>query len=386
MTAIRAWLISAITRGLSAFQGTPPPLPAQPRRILILKPCCLGDVLFTTPLVAAVRQRYPDVHITFGVTAWARPMVSSNRHLDEVWTLPERWTVGSFHATLQSLHQRPVDLVIVPDRSPLLSLLVALARIPVRVGLDSQGRGFGYTHAVPVPDTLLHEADLYNLLAPALDIAAVERRLHFHIPPEARQQAAHILATIRALAAQSHGERRRLLVVHVGGGINPGMTLARKRWLPERWAIVLEQLYATYRVQIVLVGGPSDAEAVQAVRTHLSIPHVALVQAWAWSALAAFLAQADLFLGHDTGMLHLACAVGTPVVAIFGPSDPQMYGPYGATSLTLWQPTPASPCFQQGSAPPDCPCQHQCMRNIEPQAVYQAAAHLLEGQRHPPSA
>jgi ADP-heptose:LPS heptosyltransferase len=105
----------------------------------------------------------------------------------------------------------------------------------------------------------------------------------------------------------------------------------------------------------------------------------AYVRRWDWNELGALLQKSDLFLGHDTGMMHLATAVGTPVVAVFGPSDPQIYGPYGEHARFVWKPTVQSPCFYNGEAVAECSCAMQCMRNIAVVDVVAAVDTLLFG-------
>ncbi len=367
---MRTPLIGFATRTLRRWFRSVPPLPAAPRSVLVIKPCCLGDVLLTTPLVARIRQAYPEAQLTYAVGLWARPMVATSAHINTTLTLPDRWTWGSLLAAARTIRRQHFDIVFVPDRSPLLTLLTWLAGIPVRVGLDSAGRGFAYTHRAPVPSIVMHEADQYNLLAQAAGLPDPPRRLFFFPSAEAERAAAAIVAEHRI-------PHRPLVVLHPGGGQNPGMTLPRKRWFPERWAGVAAELIRTSGACIIVVGGPGDQDAAAAVSRAMPEPAVTLVRQWDWDVLGALLHQSDLFLGHDTGMMHLATAVGTPTVAVFGPSDPQTYGPYGEQAAYVWRPTYESPCFYEGVAVPDCPCAMQCMRNVEVADVLQAARSLL---------
>jgi lipopolysaccharide heptosyltransferase II len=369
---VRTRLITLTTRGLRAVfrRFSTPPLPAAPRSVLIIKPCCLGDVLLTTPLVAAIRAAYPEAKLTYAVGTWARPMVATSQHIDATLTLPDRWTLGSLLATARMLRQQQFEIVFVPDRSPVLTLLAWLAGIPVRVGLDSAGRGFAHTHRAPISSIVMHEAEQYNLLASAADLPSPPRRLFFFPNVEVEQSAAAIVAEHRSSSGP-------LVVLHAGGGQNPGMTLPRKRWLPERWAVVADELIRQQAAQVLLVGGPGDQAAVAAVRQAMRESAIELVRRWEWGELAALIRQSNLFLGHDTGMMHLATAVGTPTLAVFGPSDPQIYGPYGEHAVYVWRPTYESPCFYEGVAVPDCPCAMQCMRNVAAANVLQAAQKLL---------
>ena len=340
-----------------------------PGRILLLKPCCLGDVLLTTPLLETVRRSFPRAEITYAVGQWSRPMIETSPHVDAVLTVPDRWTPGSALAAARELRRARFDAVFVPERSPIPALITLLAGIPTRVGLDSRGRGFAYTYPVPVPQTVVHEADLYLLLARAIGLEAGERRLWFFPTENDRAEAAALLAEVRGDG--------RLVVLHSGGGSNPGMVLERKRWLPERWAAVADALYDELDARMVLVGGPAEGVLAAAVRQHMRTPSTTMVRRWQWGVLAAVLESAALFLGHDTGMSLMANAVGTRHVVVFGPSDPQMYGPYSPHGRYVWRPTAPSPCFYEGSAPSACPCAGQCMRNVEVDYVLGAARALL---------
>jgi ADP-heptose:LPS heptosyltransferase len=155
------------------------------------------------------------------------------------------------------------------------------------------------------------------------------------------------------------------------------MTLATKRWLPERWVEVADELYRARNARIIIVGSADERAVAETVRDAMHAPATVITQQWQWGTLAALIERAALFLGHDTGMTHLAHAVGTPVVAVFGPSDPQIYGPYFFHSRFVWHPTPESPCFYDGVAPTLCPCTGQCMRNVEVHHVLKAANQVL---------
>ncbi len=343
---------------------------ATPRRILVLKPCCLGDVLLSTPLVAALRRGFPAVELTFAVGAWSRPMLAGSPDIDQVLTVPDRWTLGSLLAVARELRRRRYDMVFVPERTPLPGVLCWLVGIPVRVGLNSLGRGFAYTHPVPVPEMAIHEADLYLELVRTLGVPTGERRLWFYPTAADRKEAAAVVSEI--------GGTGPLIVLHPGGGSNPGMVLERKRWLPERWAQVADELHHRYAARVLIVGSAAEAEIGRRVQELMHVPATMIARQWRWGVLAALIERAALFLGHDTGMSLLANAVGAYHVVVFGPSDPQMYGPYGANGRAVWRPTLESPCFYQGSAPAHCPCAGQCMRNVEVEDVLKEASELLD--------
>ena len=131
------------------------------------------------------------------------------------------------------------------------------------------------------------------------------------------------------------------------------------------------------RTDLQIVGSGDELPVAEAVRDAMRAPAIVIAQRWQWGTLAALIERAALFLGHDTGMMHLAHAVGTPVVAVFGPSDPQIYGGYSQRSRIVWHPTPESPCFYEGVAPVLCACAGQCMRNVEVEHVLQAIGQVF---------
>jgi ADP-heptose:LPS heptosyltransferase len=124
------------------------------------------------------------------------------------------------------------------------------------------------------------------------------------------------------------------VALHVGGGSNPGMRLLSKRWRPDRWARIADWLAETFEATVLLLGGPGneDREAAGVLKSALfpaTRPYVVdLVGRLDWGQMGALIERCALFLGHDTGAMHLATAVRTPVVAVFGPSDPARYGPW----------------------------------------------------------
>ena len=241
---MRTTVITIISKLLGALlrRLKPPTTFDVPRRILIVKSCCLGDVLLTTPLLHALRRAYPQAEITYAVGAWSRPMIATSQDIDEIIVIPDRWTPGSLIAAARVFRARQFDIVFVPERTPVPGILVWLAGIPISVGLNSQGRGFAYTHPVAVPTTLIHEADLYLLLAHQVAVPVSDRRPHFFPTTHDRDHAHRIIGDAQ--------DPRPIVVIHPGGGSNPGMTLATKRWLPERWAAVADDLSHTHNARI----------------------------------------------------------------------------------------------------------------------------------------
>jgi len=312
-------------------------------RVLVIKPCCLGDVLMATPAVAALRTAWPAAEIHFAVGPWSRPMLEQNPHIDR---LVDSGRVGSgpyglrdWLALIRRVRAGHYDVCLVLDRSARLALVPALAGVPQRVGLDSEGRGFFLTQRVPVAG-VQHEADLYLACVGALGISTAGARLEFYPSAAARAHA----------GAWEPAGSGPFVVVHPAGGQNPGMTLSAKRWPAERFAALIRRLVAERGARVAVVGGKEDiALAAQVCSLAATEPAPAnLAGRLSFDELGALLQRAQFFVGNDTGAMHLAVAVGTPTVAIFGPSDPRQYGPYGPAHRYVWKPAECAPCLQRG--------------------------------------
>ncbi len=330
---------------------TPPPEPAAPwptslgrppRRILILKPCCLGDVLLATPLAAALRAAWPESHLAWAVGAHSRPALLGNPHVDALLPLDgclrADLSARRFLAGARRLRAERFDLVLVPDRSPLLGLLALASGAPLRLGLGQGWRALPYHRALPAPwSPPRHEALLYLDLAAALGLPPPRPLRPVFVPAaEARRTAAALLAEAPGPAEAP------FLVVHPGGGINPGMSLLAKRWPAERFAAAAGRLAEQQGARILLLGATGDAAAAAAFR--LALPPAAGARLLDLSGrldlgqAAACIAAGRLYLGNDSGLAHLATAVGTPALVLFGPTDPARYGPLPGCGLALSPP------------------------------------------------
>lgn len=297
------------------------------RRILVVKPCCLGDALMATPVLRALRTAFPDAAIDVVVTRWAAPAFDGHPAIRRLIPYPEQATLPAIARLAQQLARERYDWGLGLDRSPRVALLLYLSRIPRRAGVNVAGRGIFYTHRVR-PRPRQHETELYLAVAEILGVSPQGLEPEYAVPPDVRVSVAARLGSVT----------RPLVVIHPGGAVNPGSTLLAKRWPPERFAALADRLHSDFGATIVLVGGSSDAEAVSGVLHAARSPLLDWSNRLTWSELAALLSLADLFVGNDSGIGHLAAAVGTATVSIFGPTSPLLYRPLGPRSLVCAPP------------------------------------------------
>jgi len=330
----------------------------------------------TTPLLEVLRRHYPQTTITYVAGSWSKVIAEHQPTVDTVIDcgsvgIPGRYRFSDYLALAMRLRRDHFELAFVLDRSPMLTLLPWLAGIPRRVGLDSQGRGFSLTDRVVVlssPQHLQHEADMYLDLARALHLSIDHPRMHF--VPTSEEQATVVRAECRQVA------------IFPGGGSNPGMELTAKRWPLERYRELASRLIHDLNVQVLLIGGPGDATLTRALMDGLDVPPdniLDLAGKLQFGQLAAQLQSCCLFVGNDSSPMHLAAAVGIPVIAIFGPTSPQEYGPYPADDpkhVAIWHHPTENPCFFLGKMRNCNNC--TCMQAVTVEEVWSVAHRLIE--------
>lgn len=262
---------------------------------------------------------------------------------------------GAFLELAGSLRRGRYDAAMVLDRSPLVSLAAFVAGIPVRAGLNSAGRGFSLTHPVST-SPLRHEAELYIEAVRAIAPPAGMPGLRFWPSGEDIDWARQTL------------DEKAWIAIHPGGGVNPGSELAGKRWPQERFKRTAERLLKA-GLSVVTVGGPGDG---------LDVPGVLdLAGRTSFGRLGALVARCRLFVGNDTGPMHLAVAMGTPVVAIFGPSFPEVYGPRAAKSRVIYHGEHCSRCRFRGGLVAQCRNEFACTNAATEEEVWDAIENLL---------
>jgi len=307
---------------------------SNPQRIVFVRPCCIGDVVMATAALSALRETFPEAHITWAIGPWSARAIEHHSAIDAILDIGDDMPLRT-PATLlrfaKHLRTGNFDLAVSLVRSPLMSLAIYLSGIPVRAGLDSGGRGFGYNLRVPIePAVHEHESEIYLKVVSAIADREVHAYANLPVAEAAR-------AAVRARLAEE-GIDVPFIVAHPGGGVNPGARLASKRYPPAQLAVVLNRMAETKAGAVILLGGASDADLVDEVARRLTVRSVSLVGALDFQQVGALAAESLLYIGNDTGLTHLAAASGARTVMLMGPTDPRRYAPYSPDHLALWKP------------------------------------------------
>lgn len=350
-------------------------------KILLVRLRLIGDVVFTTPAVRAVRQRFPDAHITYIVEPAAAPVVAHNPNIDEVIVARQRRGAMQLLADLalgRRLRARGYDVAIDFHGGPRGSLLTWLSRARVRIGYRITGRGWMYTRCVDRPRALRPRHSVENqwdLLGP-LDIPPPDASL-FPVEMIAAPDAA---ATVAArLARAGVGPTDCLVVVHVSAG-NPF-----RRWpIPSFAALITRLVSKDARRRVIVTSGPSEGHAAgraisqaRALLDAADRDRVVSCGDFSLDELRVLLDRAALYIGGDSGPLHIAAATRVPIVALYGPTLPARSAPWRAPNLIAEaievDGLPCRPCDQRVCAPGD----FRCLTWIRPEQVVAAAERAL---------
>ena len=357
-------------------------VPQEVKRILVIRLDLLGDVLLSMPAVRALRQSYPQASIDMLVLPYTAPLLAHYSYFDRIYTFDlnllrpsgDMWNPAHYLALLRLLHDlrvRRYDLAVTLF-GLWGSLIAFLSGARLRVGY--RGEGFPLMHNLALPGRRYqerkHEVEYVLALARASGARVEDSRLDLIPLPEAVAKVDRLLAEEGVLPEEG------LVAIHPGAKNG-----SAKRWLPERWGRLADRLASEFGVRIVLTGTAAEEELVARVVSAMRERAVVLAGRTSIPELVALLARCQLVLCGDSAPLHLAVALGVPVVAIHGPTDPLLSGPWGPKATVVRRPLPCSPCYDLRDIA-DCPRDRPvCMEEITVQEVFEAAQRYLRGER-----
>jgi heptosyltransferase II len=318
--------------------------------LLVRLPNWLGDTVMAVPVLASLRAAWPGARVV-AAGPWAS-LLAGQGLADVLLNYPRTWS-GRLRAADAVPDPRPELAVILPNsfEAALTAWYWGARR---RVGFAAGGRSWLLTDAVPRDGALRHQIDEYLLLVEHSGVEVTTREPALTAPgPETaeRIEARGLLEGVSA--ASAHGQR---VAIHLGAAYGPA-----KLWPPARVA-ELGRLLAERGHAPILLGAPSDAEV--AARIVAAAPVASLVGRDRPALLPALLSEFDVVIAGDTGVAHLAAALGVRVVTLFGPTDPRLSAPRGRTTVVT-HPVPCAPCFYR-----TCPIEHPCLDGIAGERVY----------------
>lgn len=338
-------------------------------RILILLTGGSGNMILFTPALRALREKFPEAHIALLVGPYgAEKVIERSPFVNEVIVYnPQRYHLFQKIKFVNALRKKGFVLTITSTgmnafKSSFLSYLI---RASYRVGEDIGKRGLFYNIKVPY-NSGLHMVEGNLRLIQALGIIAKEKNPFIWITEEDR-------AVGKEFFKENGLEESRLVI-----GIHPGSGSYQKsfrRWPKERFAQAGDRLAKKYKVQEILVGGSEEVSLSEGIAEMMREEPIIATGKFTLSQTAAIIEKCHLFISNDSGLMHVAAAVGTPLVAIFGPTVFTRTGPYTKEAVIVRKNLKCSPCYRRGRVS----CKRlDCLKLITVEDVLQAAEKLLK--------
>ncbi len=357
----------------------------QPRRMLVIRLDLIGDLVLSLTAIQALKRTYPGAEIDLLAVPSSAKVIANDPDVANViaydpniWRRPKalgqlkNWREAM--ALRRRLQSRRYDLALSVS-GPWAAVIAALSGAKRTVGFAQEGYPGLLTDPVPgrhwAPGDHKHEVDYCLELAKAAGAVPTDedRVPKLAVSAEAEKEVEGLLQKLELR------EGKPLIACHVSA--NNGQS---KRWPVPYWAILLDRLIAEDGANVLLTGAPNDLPLITEITQRMQQQPFNLAGKTSLSQLAALLQRADLLLTGDSGPMHIAAAVGTPLIAIHGPTDPALSGPISAKATVLRSDIWCSPCYN-AQGPADCRFYTtQCMKNILPGQVYTTIHEKLQGE------
>ena len=331
-------------------------------KILIRATNWVGDAILALPALRAVRGKFADAQIAIVARSYVADLYREQGVCDELIPYDPKGQHRGWRGreTLAGeLRAKEFDVALLLQNAFDAAWLVWRAGVPERIGYARDGRGILLTKSICVPkpgEIPAHEKFYYlELLRRAgwIDALRDETHIELRVTQAARQRGTQTLVEA--------GARVNARRIAVGAGASYG---SAKCWPPERFAKALNEFLSHSDVDVILFGTPAEAGVSEAIAHDLCRPPINLTGKTSIADLPGLLSQCHLFLGNDSGAMHVAAAVGLPIVAVFGPTDPFGTAPVTPRATIVQQKPYCSPCFLRR-----CPTDHRCMLAITPGMV-----------------
>jgi heptosyltransferase II len=356
-------------------------------KILIINPFGIGDVLFTTPVIKALKRQYPDSFIGYWSNLRVKPILENNCQIDKVFALSrgdlKKIYQKSFFRGLWSalvlfwqIKKERFELCFDFSLDQRYSLLAKLIGIKKRVGFDYKGRGKLLTERVDLDSYHdKHVVEYYLDLLNFLNIQLADKNLSLTVPVKDKSEVRNIFA----LAGIE--ETDRVIGIFPGAGGSWGKDAALKHWPALKFAQVADKLMDSLSgLKVVILGDVSEREISGAIVQAMAHKPIDFVGKTSLEILPAIIKNCNLLITNDGGPMHLAVALGIKSVSVFGPVSEVVYGPYPASPehVVLKYDLECRPCYRNFRLSV-CDKDKECLRQVTVDAVFEAAARLLRG-------
>ncbi len=337
----------------------------KPKNILIRSTNWIGDAIMTTPAVRTVRENFPEARISVLVQPWVADVFVASPHVDEIILYQKRGVHQGFagmRRLARELAGRRFDMAILLQNAFEAALLARMAGIPVRAGYSRDGRRLLLTHAVRLTRARrqLHQVYYYQGLMKDLGLQPGLDELFLRLPVEAENWATQFVL--------DHGPGPLV-------GLNPGAAYGpAKRWPAERYAELGGRLVRELGVKLLVFGTAADQQAAAAIAAGAPGQTIDLTGRTSLAQAMALIGRCQCFITNDSGLMHVAAALKTPLVALFGSTDAVATGPFSERAVVVQKHLHCSPCLKT-----DCATDFRCMLDLGVDEVFEPVRRILAG-------
>jgi lipopolysaccharide heptosyltransferase II len=314
------------------------------KKIAILKTGSIGDVLFTSPAVRALKTNFPDAQLVYIVGSWSIFAAQNNPFVDKILEFPEKGGLFKILLLLLKIRKEHFDLCVNFHRSFQTNFFLWLCKIKWRVGFNWKNHGFLLTHSIPF-DSKIHEIKRYLKILELIGIKNTNYQTCIKPSKEALIKAKKLFE-IKEIKFNNNSLQKPLLIIFPGGGINPLTKFTAKRWNIISFCEAARRLVELNIGTVAVIGSYDEKDLSDAIMQATNNRIVSFTGETDFNTLVGLLSFASWFIGGDSGPTHIAAALGIPVFSIFGPSDPNLVAPIGEKHKYIWKKTNCAPCYE----------------------------------------
>jgi lipopolysaccharide heptosyltransferase II len=333
-------------------------------KILLIRLRRIGDIIMTTPAISALRSEFPKAHIAYAVEKPYRLLVEGNPNLDKILISPQEKTIRKFIGFVKGVRKERYDLILDFHCGPRASLVTLFSGARLKIGYKIKYRGFIYNRTIPrsKENGYYHSVENHINLVRALGVK-VDSLPPLDLPQARKEEE----EKIRNFIQDNKLDGSKIIGIHISAGNE------FRDWGTENLAQLIKLLTQQEGVTVVLLGEKEDQTAEEEVLKRANLPLLSLVGKLNLRELKEFISHSALFVGSDSGPMHIAASTSTPIVAYFGPTLSAHFSPWKAEAYLIEKDYDCRPCKQKRCLYKD----FRCLRSIKPEEVYEACLRFL---------
>ena len=338
--------------------------PSQIKKILLIRLRRIGDVILTTPAISALRQGYPTASISNIIERPYRELVEENPNLDKVIVLEKKQSLRDFLKLIRLIRKEKYDVVLDFHGGPRASLITLFSKAKLKVGYKIKYKNFIYNIKLPrsPKEGFFHSVENHINLVKALGVDV--KSLPPLYLPQARKTE---VEKVKKFIEENSLGGSKIITIHISAGNK------FRSWGMDNLVQLTNLLAQRPDVKIILLGTSEDQNAEEEILKKSTASPLSLVGRLNLREAKELISHSSLFVGPDSGPMHIAASTSTPIVALFGPNLPAFNAPWQAKAFVVEKELGCRPCKQRNCIHED----FRCLQSIEPEEVYQACLRFV---------